>query len=803
MTKPARMPRQWPLRLFAILTLLIGGVMVAGGMALLRLGGSPYYLAAGLCLTTAAVLLWKRDRRGSWLYGAFLAGTGLWSLIEVGFDGWALMPRLAGPAVIGGFLLLPVIRDAMIQPPLRRMGIASALLAAGLCGSVIWQDYVKEPPIAASGTDTPERASVAAQASADSSQWTAWGRDQEGTRFSPLSQIDTGNVHQLEIAWQAHLGAAPAGVTATLEVTPLMVEDRLFACNGLNTVTALEATTGKILWVRELRPSAKGLLVATCRGVAYFRDPAATPGSLCAARIITATVDARLVALDAADGKFCQDFGDKGNVDLKRGMGTFPAGYYHVSSAPTIARGRVIIGGWVTDNQYSGEPSGVVRAFDARTGKFAWAWDIGRPGITGEPQAPDHYTRGTPNSWAPASVDEKLGLVYLPTGNATPDFWTRHRTAEMNRFSSSVVALDSQTGEVRWSFQTVHRDVWDYDVASQPTLIDWPVAGNSTVPALIQPTKRGQLFILDRRTGRPLVPVVERRVPLGAAPGELLSLTQPYSTMPSLAGPPLRERDMWGLTPLDQMWCRLRFREARYEGEFTPPGLKASIQFPGYVGGFNWGGVSVDPERQIIFANFNQFANYGSLLTREEANKRGIRIFTGGGARAGEEALGKPMIGTPFAADFNPFLSPLGVPCQKPPFGEIAAIDMRTHRVLWRKPLGTARDSGPLGYPTGLSIPLGTPSLGGSVLTRSGLAFIAATQEREFRAIETETGKILWRTRLPASGNANPMTYLGADGRQYVVIAAGGAVMLGGPTSDQLIAFALPRGAIKLGSARP
>ncbi len=449
-----------------------------------------------------------------------------------------------------------------------------------------------------------------------------------------------------------------------------------------------------------------------------------------------------------------------------------------------------VLGGWVSDNQYWGEPSGVIRAFDAVTGSLAWAFDMGRPDQHGAPKPGQTYTPSTPNSWGPMSADEKLGLVYAPTGNATPDYYGVQRRPFDERYTSAVVALDADTGDVRWSFQTAHHDLWDYDVASQPTLVDIPTR-DGVKQALVQPTKRGEIFILDRLTGKPISTVAERAVSqTGQVPGERLSPTQPFSVdMPSFRGADLRERDMWGVTPLDQLWCRLQFRKARYDGPATPPGLTPNLVFPGFVGGIDWGGVSIDRDRNILIVNSMRMANYDRLLTRSEADSHRSK----GPADAHGDDVNLPQGNTPFGANVKIFLSPLGVPCIAPPYGRISAVDLVTHRLLWSRPLGTARDSGPFGIPSMLPIEMGLPNTGGSLTTRGGLVFIGAVPERAIRAFDVRNGAELWKARLPFSGHATPMTYVSPrSGRQFVVIMTGGNSVLRSPPGDMMVAYALP-----------
>jgi quinoprotein glucose dehydrogenase len=465
-----------------------------------------------------------------------------------------------------------------------------------------------------------------------------------------------------------------------------------------NDVIALDAETGKQVWRFNAR-NARG------RGVAYYRSPGASGN--CAERIITNTTDARLIAVDAHNGKPCSGFGTNGEVSLLTGMGEVIPGYYSVTSTPTIVQDKIVVGGSVLDFQYWGEPSGVTRAFDAVTGKLTWAWDVGHPDRTGESPPGESYTRSTPNSWAPMSVDETLGLVYLATGDTNGTaFFGGYRRPFDEQYSNAIVVLDATTGRPRWSFQTVHHDLWDYDVASQPTLVDLSIA-NSVIHGLIQPTKRGELFILDRATGTPIYPIEERPAPqTGVVPEDHVSLTQPYSTgLPSFRGADLVEGDMWGITPLDQLWCRIKFREMRYEGTLTPPGLSPAIEMPGPWGGVNWGGVAVDVDRGIVIVNSTNVAYYTRFLPRVEADKLGKRYSpTNKIARINMA----PQEGTPYGVLKGGFFSPLQVPCNRPPFGRLSAVDLRTGKLIWSQVFGTARDIGPLGIPSLLPLPIGT-----------------------------------------------------------------------------------------------
>jgi quinoprotein glucose dehydrogenase len=656
---------------------------------------------------------------------------------------------------------------------------------AALCGLALW---AAAPRLVSQAEPVAQPTPPVTAAQSD---WVNYGNSRAGTRYSSLAQIDRVNVDALKRAWEVDFEQPPLprGTNSQFESTPLKIGDTVFVCGTANIVHALDAETGARRWRFDPHVELRNVAQAACRGLAFYRQPQAE--GECAQRILMNTVDGRLFALDARTGRRCAGFGKDGEVDLAEGLGPHTRNYYGVTSAPTIARDKVVVGGLVVDNQSVGEPSGVVRAFDAVTGRFAWSWDAD-DGTRQGPLAPgERFAPGTPNSWGAMSSDDALGLVYVPTGNATPDYFGGHRTPGSDRFASSVIALDAGTGALRWHFQTTHHDLWDYDVGSQPTLIDLRTP-SGVRPALLQPTKRGQIFVLDRRTGKPIVPVVERAVPQGAVPGDHVSPTQPFPVgMPSFDGPPLTEASMWGLTPLDQLWCRLRFREARFDGPFTPPGLKRSLIYPGYSGGFNWGSVSVDPARRLLVVHWLRLATMLQLIPRSQADTQGMRQWN---PIAGQPVRYNPQIGTPYGAEAKPFMSPLGVPCTNPPYGMIGAIDLDTLRVKWQRPLGTAQDAGPLGLRSGLPISMGTPISGGAVTTAGGLIFIGATTERAFRAIDSETGDILWKDRLHTSAHGSPISYWSAkSGRQFVLIAAGGSTTLKTPLRPKLIAYALPQ----------
>ncbi len=620
-------------------------------------------------------------------------------------------------------------------------------------------------------------------------EWRHYGGDLGGLRYSPLTQVHRGNVNELEVAWVHRSGDFSDGsgdVTRTsFQATPIVVDDTLYYCTGFNRVFALDPETGAERWVfdPELRARRlQGPYPLTCRGVSYWRDARNPPGAPCRERIFTGTIDSELIALDARTGRPCEDFGDAGAVALREGIGEAPAWEYYVTSPPLVIRDVVVVGALVADNLRVDAPSGVVRAFDARTGALRWAWDPVPPGWAerhADARGRPLYQSGTPNVWSIMSGDAERGRVFVPTGNASPDGYAALRRG-LDHYASSVVSLDSETGRVVWSFQTVHHDVWDYDVAPQPTLFQIPGVGGGR-PGVAQATKMGFVFLLDRDSGEPLYPVEERPVPPTDVPGESLSPTQPFPTHPPpLHAVTLGAEDAWGFTPFDRRACAKEIAGYRAEGLYTPPSLQGSLLYPSTAGGPNWGGVSVDPERGVLYVNQIHLASVAWLVPRQEYS----RLDPSQAAYPNELY---PQAGTPYGFKRKALLSPLGAPCSPPPWGTLTAVDLRRGEVLWRSTLGTTRDQAP--FP--LWLDLGAPNLGGSIVTAGGLVFIAATTDKFLRGFDADTGEELWRQRLPFTGNATPLTYrLGPDRKQYLVLAAGGHGW--SEPGDALMAFALP-----------
>lgn len=797
-TKPGGSCR-WISACLGLILLLTGAAMLYGGICLIKLDGSWYYAIAGIVLLITASLLLLARRSGFVLYAGFCVATLAWALYECGWDPIALLPRLLFFLVLLIVMLLtwrwfarPFTRhreSARGNMPALLLGSALTLLLFSLLIVGLQPDHGIDLTTALG--EYPAEDMPVNSASNAPGDWTNYGRTPGGQRYSPLDQITPANVADLTLAWTFHSGATglPQGNKASelmFEATPLKVRDKLVFCTPHDEVIAVSPETGKSIWRFNPHANLSAAPFLACRGVSYDETPGAS--GVCAHRIITATLDARMYALDADTGQRCPAFGQNGEIDLAAGMGLVKPGFYYVTSPPSIVHGKAVIGGWVFDNVERGEPSGVVRAFDTRTGELAWAFDMGRTDRTTLPPAGEFYTRGTPNVWAPISNDPALGLVYLPTGNETPDFFGGGRQAVSEKYASSLIAVDADSGKIRWHFQTTHHDIWDYDIPSQPTTVDLSGAqGVAPVLALLVPTKRGELFMLDRRTGAPLTHIEERAVPQGAVPGEHLSATQPFQTdMPTFAPAALHESDMWGATPLDQLYCRIRFKALRYEGAFTPPSVQGSLAYPGSAGVFEWGGVSIDPLRHIVVANNNYMAIINKLTPRDEVSANGKQGNKGGD-------FGGPQLGTPYAISATPFVSPLAIPCNQPPWGMLSALDLKTRKLLWRHPLGSAYDNGPFGISSHVPLQVGVPNMGGSVVTRSGLIFIAATADRTLRAFDLRTGRELWHAILPFGGIATPSVYEGKDKRQYVVIAAGGHTGLGRFGGDAVMAFALPK----------
>ncbi|MBT7227190.1 MAG: membrane-bound PQQ-dependent dehydrogenase, glucose/quinate/shikimate family [Gammaproteobacteria bacterium] len=740
-------------RFLSVVIGLIGVALVLQGLPLVQAGGSLYYFLAGITLAAVSVLLFRGDDRGAKLYGIFLAITYLWALYEAGLDAWALMPRVAMFTVLGLWFVIPRVRRGLQQaepsPLFEQMPTKIVLGAFAVFAITL---------LLTSGryeVGTPSAAGTG-QANNPSGEWRSYGASKTGTRFAAADQINLDNVTQLEKAWEIR-----TRVPGEFKGTPIQVGDGLYLCTGQNIILSLDPDTGLERW--RFDPDLQSARIGfwdTCRGVTYYDVPDSNPSADCAERIFTATTDARLIAVDKETGLPCADFGVNGEISLLQGMGEVIPGFYFVTSPPTIANDVLVLGGWVLDNQMTEEPSGVVRGFNPLTGELVWAWDMGREDRTGLPEEGENYTRGTPNVWSLTSADEELGLIYVPTGNGTPDYFGGHRTEEMDQYASSIVALDAGTGRVRWSFQTTHHDIWDYDVPSQPTLVDIPVDGVIR-KAVIVPTKRAEVFLLDRETGEPITEVAEIATPQTDILEEYTAPTQPFSVgMPSFARATLTEADMWGITPFDQAACRLQFKRMRYEGPLTPPTTGyGSLYYPGVAGGMNWGSVAVDEVNHLMVVNTMHNPSVVRLIPRDEVTDS--TQFGIGGAQAG----------TPYGVYSFFFLSPIFAPCLEPPYGELAVVDLASQEILWRRPFGTAEEQGPLGIPSRMPLPMGMFYNAGSAVTGGGLIFNAGVVDSTFRAVDVFTGEEVWTDSLPGSSTATPMSYVSpATGKQYVIV---------------------------------
>jgi len=608
-----------------------------------------------------------------------------------------------------------------------------------------------------------------AQAKLDAG-WPTYSNDPGGTRYSPASQIDRTNVAQLKAAWTYRTGALPQDPEldkkAAFEATPILVDGKLFLSTPYDHVIALNPETGAKLW--EFAPKLElpyGASEVTSRGVSAWREKSAKAGQPCALRIFIGTLDARLIALDGETGKPCTDFGENSEIDLAVGVKLRDPGDYQVTSAPVIFKDLVITGSSIGDNRAVTLERGIVRAYDVRTGKLQWSWDPIPWALKTEPRT------GAGNAWSTISLDAERDLVFIPTGSASPDYFGGVRKGD-DKWANSVVALRADSGEFVWGFQVVHHDLWDYDVASQPALFVW----KDGTPAIAITTKMGRVFVLNRLTGAPLLPVEERPVPKSDIAGEEAWPTQPASAI-SVVPEKLSPEDAWGKDAEEKQWCVEKIKAARSGEIFTPPSLQGTLVFPSNVGGVNWGSAAYDPQRHLLFMDTNRLPIFVKLIPRAEYDDA-RKNASDSDRLHGEFAR---QSGAPFAMFRTPLLAPSGLPCNAPPWGTVAAVDLFEGRKIWDVPLGS--------FIPGTET--GTVTLGGPTVTAGGLVFTAAAMDNGLRAFDSETGKELWKYDLPAGGQATPMTYT-LKGKQYLVIAAGGHGKLGTKQGDYVIAFTLP-----------
>ena len=786
--------------------LLTGLFYLIGGGKLISLGGSWYFFIAGLLTTASAIFVFRKKAFGVWLFALVFVGTLVWAWFDAGWDFWALFSRLMFPAGVFAALLFTL-------PAIRRYQAQSSLVAPAYTGATVvvigmliafYQMFQPHPTVAASGQELPL---IPVDADKQQVNWQHYGNDTGGSRFAALDQINRNNVKDLKEVWRFQTGdlTTGSGNGAEDQTTPLQVGDKVFVCTPHNNIIALDTDSGKQIWKAEVNSKADAW--ERCRGVAYFdaTQPlvqptlaGATPvttvaaNTACPRRVYTNTPDGRLIAVNADTGERCKDFGVDGTVDLLVGLGDgTKAPRFEVTSAPTIAGTTLVIGSRIADNVAADMPGGVIRAYDVITGKLRWAFDPRNPDPNYVLKAGEIYKRSSANSWAAMSYDPQMNTVFLPMGSSSVDVWGGNRQPVDHKYNSSVLALDATTGKEKWVYQTVHNDLWDFDLPMQPSLVDFPMKDGTTKPAVVIGTKSGQFFVLDRLTGKPLTKVVEQPVKAADIPDEQYSATQPRSVeMPQIGNQTLTESDMWGATPFDQLMCRINFKSMRYDGLFTAPGTDISLSFPGSLGGMNWGSIAFDPTHRYMFVNDMRLGLWIQLIKQTPED---LQVEANGGEKVNTGMGAVPMKGTPYKVNKNRFMSVLGIPCQKPPFGTMTAIDMTTRQIAWQVPLGTVQDTGPMGIKMGLQAPIGMPTIGGPMATQGVLVFFAATQDYYLRAFNSSNGQELWKSRLPVGSQGTPISYISPKtGKQYVVISAGGARQ-SPDHGDYVIAYALDK----------
>ena len=593
--------------------------------------------------------------------------------------------------------------------------------------------------------------------------WVTYRGADDGTQYSGLSEITPANVTSLQLVWTHHSGGDEAGA---FEATPIFVNALLYFCNPKGRVFALDPKSGAQRWSADVH-ALTGLLSKQeiCRGVTYWQDEQLQPAP-CTKRIFFGDVYGRLYALDADTGSLCTQFGGKGFIDLNS-LAYFGHGAVYLTSPPARYRNTLIIGCAIDDNERTDAPHGIVRALDARTGRALWNFDPIPTEL--------HNSTGAANVWAGMTVDSERGIVYLPTSSPSTDSFGGTRTTDIP-LADALVALNAMTGEIRWHFQTVHHDLFDYDLPTQPILFDLH-RGAQVIPAIAQVTKTGFVYVLNRLTGESMFRVEERPVPQSNVPGETTSATQPFPQLPAPAARQVITRaGLFGLTWLDRAACQSTFDSLRYEGMFTPPSLRGTLEFPSAAGGANWGSASLDPVSQTLVVRTQ---NIGSIVR--------LAAAAGLDRDSHSSTSQRPLWGTPYLQENGYFLSPLGIPCTPPPWGQLTAIDVGTGATLWQSPLGQFRHGA-----LRLAQQWGSPGAGGPMITAGGLVFVGATLDPKLRAFDIANGTLLWDTTLPAPAMTVPMSYR-IDDRQYIVVAAGGSAFAGTDISDAVVAFALPR----------
>ena len=789
------------MRTFSVIILAIFAlILLIGGIWLAVLGGSIYYIVAGLLLLVTAVLLKKSDSKAFLVYAALMLGTVIWGVWEAGTDFWALAPRFDILGLLGLWLLIPAVSRGISDAKTGKIALSGTLIIAIV---VMIYSIFNDPQEIHGEIKTEQPKQAQATTGVAPEDWPAYGRTQAGVRYSPLNQINSDNVKDLEVAWTFRTGEMKtendSGET-TNQVTPIKIGNNMFMCTTHQRLIALDPATGKEKWSFDPKLKADNTFQhLTCRGVSYFDagntvqfakslESKKSSSALCPRKVILPVNDGRLVAINADNGQRCTDFGKNGEVDLQKDMPfPYPGGYVP-TSPPVITGTTIIIGGSTTDNYSTEEPSGVIRGYDVNTGELLWVFDTGAEDPNLIPAPGQKYVQNSPNAWAPLAYDEKLDIVYVPTGVGTPDIWGGNRTELDERYANSMLAINASTGKLIWNFQTTHHDLWDMDVPSQPSLADIKDKSGNIVPAIYVLTKTGNAFVLDRRTGEAIVPIEERAVPQTVkrgpqTKGERYSATQPFSDFDLAPQDKLTDKQMWGATMFDQLMCRVYFKSLNYDGIYTPPSENGTLVFPGNLGVFEWGGMSVNQDRQVALMNPIGLPFVTKLIPADPNRKQTAK-------GAGTEAGVQPMYGVPYGVEIKAFLSPLGLPCKQPAWGFVAGVDLNTHDVVWKKRIGTIRDSLPNLFQLP-AVKIGVPGLGGSISTAGNVMFVAGTQDNYIRAFNVTNGDQLWEGRLPAGGQATPMTYE-INGKQYIVIMAGGHGSFGTKMGDYLVAYALP-----------
>ncbi|MDO5898461.1 membrane-bound PQQ-dependent dehydrogenase, glucose/quinate/shikimate family [Agrobacterium sp. Azo12] len=808
-------------RLGGIVSALLGAAILYYGARLAIIGGSFFYVVMGIGLLIAGIQIARQRQNGLGIYALTLAASFIWTLYEVGLDKWQWIPRGALIIFIGLLLSLPFVVNGLRDKPAKLwsfslsngpLALRTVVALIAVMGLAVWFIDPMEKQgtlekVATAGDTAVDPSGVAYPAN----DWIAYGGTNLGQRYSALKDINTTNITGLKVAWEHHTGDLREGDAVdakeyTFEATPIKVNGMLYFCTPHNIVQALEPETGKLAWSFDPKMQRDNQFQhQTCRGVSYDDSSAYAPPAdtdpvkvqaisaavaECPRRIIASSVDARLYALNADTGALCTTFGENGYVDLKAQMPNLQRATYQQTSAPLVTKDLIILGSAIADNYYENNPSGVIRAYDVRTGEIVWKFDAGKPDDTRPLQAGELYEPNSAVAWTQFAADENLGLVYVPFGNKSPDQVGVFRSEEDQAYVDALAALDVKTGRMVWKFQTSYHDLWDRDNPSQPVLLNLPHDG-ADVPAILIPTKIGNIWVLDRRDGKAIQPVRDMKVSTETdIPNEKLSPVQPMSGL-SFTPAPLTEADMWGTTPFDQIECRVTFRSNRYDGNsFTPPTTTGSIVWPGNIGVFNWGSVAVDPVNRWMIATPQYLPYVYKLFPRPEGDLN-KRMFGKPGEAGGESKPGNENLGGPYAVSISHMRSSLQVPCNTPPWGVRVGVNLADGTTAWKHRNGTVAGQKVAGIQFPIPFEMGMLAHGGTLTTAGGVAFTGAALDDIIRAYDMQTGKTLWQHKLPAGGQATPMTYRGKDDKQYVVIAAGGHGSLGTTAGDSVIAYRL------------